>query len=96
MAREIKTKFSVGETVYVLHEARQQGVMAGGMVDKIMVLVGADGTRVPRVYYSMIQTLVFTPPGGYWSEQELGAKDEAKSLADAYHGRMAAYHDNMR
>jgi hypothetical protein len=89
MGISINTKFSINERAYVLSYARDEGQLISGIVDRIMIKIGDDGTPDPIIYYKMTQTIAFVPPGEFWVQYELGTKEEASILAQSYNKKIA-------
>jgi hypothetical protein len=90
----ITTKFDLTSEAFVLSYARDSGELVGGIVDEVVVVVGKDGTSIPSIRYRMTQTMAFVPPGGVWLEYELGTREEATALANAYNRALSAHYSS--
>lgn len=95
LGQTVSTNFSITQKAYVLEAARDSGVLAHGTVSEIKITIGRDGTTIPQVYYKMVQNLLFTPPGGYFAEYQLGTKEQAEALARQYHQAMKRFHEDQ-
>lgn len=90
------TKFTYQERAYVLNEARDKGLIRGGVITQVIVDIGGNGGPSPTVFYKLDNNSVFTPPGGYWREFELVTHDEAKAEAEAYHDAKSRFHKDRK
>jgi hypothetical protein len=90
------TKFNIQERAYVLNEARNKGLIRGGVITRIIVDVGGDGGLSPVVFYAMENNSVFNPPGGFWKEFQLITEAEAREEARAYHNAKSRFHEDRR
>ena len=90
------TKFNIQERAYILSEARNKGLIRGGVITRIIVDVGGDGGLSPVVFYAMENNSVINPPGGYWREFQLITEVEAREEARAYHAAKSRFHEDRK
>lgn len=90
------TKFNIQDRAFVLSEARDKGLIRGGVITRVLVDVGGDGGLSPVVFYAMENNSVINPPGGFWKEFQLITEEEARAEASAYHDAKSRFHKDRR
>jgi len=90
------TKFNIQDRAYVLSEARDKGLIRGGVITRVLVDVGGDGGLGPVVFYALENNSVLNPPGGFWREYQLITEAEARAEASTYHNAKTRFHKDRR
>jgi hypothetical protein len=90
------TKFNIQQRAYILSEARDKGLIRGGVITRVIIDVGGDGGISPVVFYALENNSVMNPPGGFWREYQLVTEEQARDEAIAYHNAKSLFHKDYR